>query len=333
MSEISVVSYRPAPQRSAPPALERPDLSVVVPVAERPETLAELFEEYSAPLRQLGRSFEFLFIAPPHFASVLQPLESLIERGEPIHIVQTGRAVGETALLRTAVHQCRAPIVLTLPAYRQVEAESIIALLERVEQGADLVVACRWPRRDAWINRLQSRALHVAIDPLTQGQIHDAACGVRAIRREVLQEIPLYGDFSRFLPLLALHNGFTVTEVHCRQHAHDMRGRVYGPGVYLRRLIDLLGLFFLLRFTEKPLRFFGLVGSAFALSGGVLLFWLLFERIGGESIGGRPLLILSVLLFILGIQSIALGLIGEMIVHFNAARGRSYRIKRGASPG
>ena len=147
----------------------------------------------------------------------------------------------------------------------------------------------------------------------------------------MLREIPLSGDFSRFLPLLALHNGFSVTEVPCQQHPRNMRGRFYGPGVYLRRLIDVLGLFFLLRFTEKPLRFFGLVGSTFAMSGGVLLFWLLFRRIGGESIGGRPLLILSVLLFILGIQSIALGLIGEMIVHFNAARGRIYRIK-GAPP-
>lgn len=333
MSEIGIVSFLPAPQRGAPPALDRPTVSVVVSVAERPEALAELYEEYAAPLRRSGRSFEFIFVAPPYFAAILRPLDSLMERGEPIRVIQTGRAVGETALLRTALLQCRAPLVLTLPAYRQVTADAIDKLLEGVERGADLVVACRWPRHDAWINRLQNRALRLAVDPLTQGRIHDAACGVRAIRREVLQEIPLYGDFSRFLPLLALHNGFSVTEVPCRQHTRDMRGRVYGPGVYLRRLIDLLGLFFLLRFTEKPLRFFGLVGSTFALSGSLLLLWLLFQRIGGQGIGGRPLLILSVLLFILGIQSIALGLIGEMIVHFNAARGRSYRIKRVASPG
>jgi hypothetical protein len=320
------MAFTSVPRRNAFDAAS-PDVSVVVPVTERPDPLVELFEEYAAPLRASGRSFEFLFVSAPYFASIVRPLEALIERGEPIRIIQMGRSVGETALLRTALGQGRSRIVLTLPAYRQVEADAITPLFVRVEQGADLAVACRWPRRDALINRLQSRALHIAIDPLTQGRIHDAACGVRVARRDVLEDIPLYGDFSRFLPLLALHNGFKVEEAPCRQHVRNMRTRVYGPGTYLRRLIDVFGLFFLLRFTEKPLRFFGLVGSAFSLAGGVLLLWLLVQRIGGEGIGGRPLLILSVLLFTLGIQAIALGLIGEMIVHFNAVRGRGYRIK------
>ncbi|HEX5436707.1 MAG TPA: hypothetical protein VFW98_06090 [Gemmatimonadaceae bacterium] len=308
-----------------------PDISVVVTVSERPESLAALYEECAATLRGLGRSFEFIVVAHPYFTALLSPLRGLIEQGEPIQIMQTGRAVGETALLRMALGRCRAPVVLTLPAYRQVAIAEVGTLLERIERGADFVVACRSPRHDALVNRLQSRVLRFIIDPLTQGRIHDVACGVRAIRREVLEQLPLYGDFARFLPLLALHNGYVVEEAPCRQHPSNLRGRVYGPGIYLRRLIDVLGLFFLLRFTEKPLRFFGLIGSVFAFAGGVILLWLLAERIGGEGIGGRPLLILSVLLFILGIQSIALGLIGEMIVHFNAARGRSYRIKSAPS--
>jgi hypothetical protein len=306
---------------------EPPDISVVVTVLERPSSLVELFEEYSAPLRAAGRSFEFVFVAPPYFRSLLASLQHLVDRNEAITRLEAGRSVADTALLRMALGQCRGNIIVTLPAYRQVEADAVESLIERVEQGADFVVARRWPRQDALVNRLQNRILRIAINPLAQGRLHDVACGVRAIRRQVLQDIPLYGDSLRFLPLIALFNGYAVEELPCRQHRGNMRGRVYGPGVYLRRLIDVFGLFFLLRFTEKPLRFFGLVGSVFALSGGALLFWLLLERIGGEAIGGRPLLILGVLLFTVGIQAVALGLIGEMIVHFNAARRKSYRVK------
>lgn len=304
-----------------------PEISIVVLVGERPVPLVELFEEYSAPLRAAKRTFEFVFVAQPHFRKLLASLQPLIDRHESITLIEAGQSVADAALLRMALATCRGGIIVTLPAYRQVEADAIGALIQRVEQGTDFVVARRWPRRDALINRLQNRILRIAIEPLAQGRLHDVACSVRAMRREVLTEIPLYGDSMRFLPLVALFNGFSVEELPCRQHQGDMHGRIYGPGVYLRRLIDVLGLFFLLRFTEKPLRFFGLIGSAFAFSGGVLLLWLLIERIGGEAIGGRPLLILGVLLFTVGIQAVALGLIGEMIVHFNVSRRQSYRVR------
>jgi hypothetical protein len=304
-----------------------PEVSVVVTVTEQPESLVALFEEYSAPLSERGLSFEFIFVTHPFFPRLTEPLAELASSGVPIRIIESGRSVGETALLRMGVEHARGQIVLTLPAYRQVEASALPELLERVQSGADLAVARRWPRRDAWINRVQNRLLHLALGRLAGDRIHDVACGVRAIRRDVLREIPLYGDFFRFLPLLALYNGFTVTEVSSPQHRSNLRARVYHPGVYLRRLIDIFGLFFLLRFTDKPLRFFGLIGSALAGSGAILLIVLFLQRIAGQALAGRPLLLLAVLLFVLGIQAIALGLIGEMIVHFNASRRRAYRLR------
>ena len=170
--------------------------------------------------------------------------------------------------------------------------------------------------------------VHTLIGRLSAGRIHDVASGVQAIRRQVLEETPLYGDFLRFLPLLALREGFSVEELSTSQHSHDVRTRVYRPGVYLRRLIDVLGLFFLLRFTEKPLRFFGLLGSVLSLAGTSLLGLLLAQRLAGQGIADRPLLLLGVLLLVLGVQAIALGLIGEIIVHLHASSRRSYRIAR-----
>ena len=104
--------------------------------------------------------------------------------------------------------------------------------------------------------------------------------------------------------------------------------RLYSPGIYLRRLLDVLGLFFLLRFTEKPLRFFGLLGSALSVAGGAILLVVLVQRLGGQSLADRPLLLLGVLLAVLGVQAIALGLIGEIIVHLHATRRPSYRVSR-----
>ncbi len=301
-------------------------VSVIVPVNERPEPLDELYHEYAAPLRAAGRSYEFVFVAEPYFDGLTTPLRELAAHGEPIRVLVVGQVVGEATLLKLAADHCHAPVVVTLPSYRRVDAGAILPLIERVEGGADVVVARRWPRRDGWVNRMQNRAFHALLRFTASDTLHDIASGVRAMRREVLQEIPLYGDFFRFLPVLAQREGYQVEEVDAAQHPRDVRRRFYSPGVYLRRLLDVFGLYFLLRFTEKPLRFFGLLGSALSLVGGLLLLLLLVQRIGGAGIANRPLLLLGVLLVVLGVQAVALGLIGEIIVHLHAPHRRPYRL-------
>ncbi len=307
-------------------------VSVIVPVSERPEALDELYLEYAVPFKESGLAFEFVFVAEPWYRQLTNTLGGLAARGEPIRVLEVGQTVGEAALLKLAASECRAPIVLTLPSYRRVMASALPELIARVEGGADVAVARRWPRSDSWLNRLQSRLFHLLLRRLTAGRIRDIASGVRAMRRDVLEEMPLYGDFFRFLPLLAMRDGYKVVEVDAAQHPSDVGTRVYAPGIYLRRVIDVFGLFFLLRFTEKPLRFFGLVGAALSMGGGLILLVLLIQRLGGQGIAGRPLLLLGVLLVVLGVQAIALGLIGEIIVHLHAPRRRSYRLARRTEP-
>ena len=304
-----------------------PEVSVIVPVAERPDSLTELYEEYASELTRAGIEHEFLFVLQPWGRDLAAPLAELSQRGAPIRILESGQVAGEAALLKMAATSARGRVVVTLPAYRRVAAEAIPELLTRVNDGADLAVARRWPRRDSWINRAQGRLFHRLLGGLAQGRLHDIACGVSAMPLEVLHQLPLYGDFHRFLPLLALREGHRVEEVNARQHPADVPARLHGPGIYLRRLVDVLGLFFLIRFTEKPLRFFGLVGSLLALVGGAISMALVFQRLQGAPLTDRPLLILGVMLVVLGVQSIALGLIGEMIVHLNAPRRRPYRLR------
>lgn len=316
----------PEPASRLPPAV-----SVLVPVSERPSALERIYTEYSAPLRRGGLAFEFIFIVEPRFQELTLPLEALRKEGEPIQVLQTSHAVGDTGLIRAGAERARYDILVTLPPYPRIEADRLPSVVAPVLEGKAMAVARRWPRRDSWLNRLQNRVFHLLLTSVGGGgQINDVACGVRAIRREVFDVLPFYGDFHRFLPLLALRAGFTVEEVDATQHPGDRQPRLYRPGVYLRRVLDVFGLYFLMRFTDKPLRFFGLVGSGGILMGGAILVVLAVQRIGGQAIADRPLLLLGTLLVILGVQAIALGLVGEVIVHVNDPVRERTRVRSSA---
>jgi hypothetical protein len=307
---------------------DREPVSVIVMVTERPAPLGGLYQEFAAPLKAAGRTFEFVFAVEPWAAELTGPLKDLAAQGEPIRVIETGQALGESALLKLAAAEAVGSIVVTLPAYYRVEAPAILQLVRRVEEGVDLAVARRWPRNDSWVNRLQNRVFHALLPAMGRVRIRDTACGVRATRRELLNELPLYGDFHRFLPLFALRDGYHVEELDVPQHPRDRHGRVYLPSTYARRIIDVLGVFFLIRFTYKPLRFFGLAGIASGLLGVLLLSVLTVQRLAGKGLADRPLLLLGVLLVVMGAQAIALGLIGEIIVHLNAGRTKPYRVRR-----
>ncbi|MFW6088882.1 MAG: hypothetical protein ACODAB_03950 [Gemmatimonadota bacterium] len=303
-----------------------PDVSVIVPVTERPEPLVDIYLEYAGAIADSGRSLEFLFVIEPFWRHTVESLRVLAARGEPIRVIEAGHTVGESILLKLGGARARGSVLVVLPAYHRVVAGAIPELIDAVEQGADLANGRRWPRRDSWVNRLQTRVLHTMVTGLASGQIHDVGSGVRAMRPDVLRDLPLYGDFFRFLPVLALRDGYSVVEIDAEQHPNDARVRVYSPGTYLRRAIDVFGLFFLSRFTYKPLRFFGLIGTMLGAAGGTILFIMFLERLGGQGLADRPMLLLAVLLFTLGVQAVALGLIGEIIVHFNAPGRRPYRV-------
>jgi hypothetical protein len=216
--------------------------------------------------------------------------------------------------------------VLVLPAVPRITAPGIVELIDRVRNGADIAVAAREPRRFDRTGRIRSRLFHFVLGMLTGTTLKDLPCGVRAIRRELFAGVPLYGDLIPYLPLLASRDGYLVEEVSLPQHPGDHTIGLHGVGLHLRKLMDLLNLFFLVRFAERPMRFFGLTGSSTAATGAALLVLVFVQRLGGQPLANRPILVLAVLLLILGVQAIALGLIGEVIVHLNASGRRPYRV-------
>jgi glycosyltransferase involved in cell wall biosynthesis len=301
-------------------------VSVVVPVVERTDDLMAVYHAFARELESRSEDFEFLFVFDGRFAPPPE-LVALSRENEGVRILRFAREFGETAALRIGIEKSRGDLVLTLPAYFQVQPDGVGRLLDAIASGADMAVANRSPRLDSWLNRMQSRAFHRIVGGVTDQQFHDMACGVRAMRRTVAETLPLYGDLHRFIPALALREGFRVDEVPLAQHPSDARIRVYRPGVYFRRLIDIAAFFFLAKFTERPLRFFGLVGSVFLMSGVALSLVLLIQRFEGQGIANRPALLLAVLLVALGVQLIGLGLVGEIIVHLRAPHRRAYRVR------
>jgi glycosyltransferase involved in cell wall biosynthesis len=301
-------------------------ISVIVPVVERADDLLSVYRAFAHALDERRQPYEFLFVFDGRFTP--PPELMTLSRDNPaVKVLRFAREFGETAALRLGIERSRGDLILTLPAYFQVRAEGIGQLLDAVGRGADMAVANRSPRLDSWLNRIQSRAFHSILGGVSQQRFHDMACGVRAMKRSVAEALPLYGDLHRFIPALALREGYQVEEVALAQHPSDARMRVYRPGVYFRRLLDIAAFFFLAKFTEKPLRFFGLVGSMFLAAGGITSLVLLIQRVEGRGIANRPALLLAVLLVALGVQLIGLGLVGEIIVHLRAPHRRAYRVR------
>jgi glycosyltransferase involved in cell wall biosynthesis len=304
------------------------EISVVVPVSERHDDVRELYVDYKKGLTATGRRYELIFVLDGQFPDVFQMLEELREAGEAIQIIILAQSFGEATALSAGFEHATGEVILTLPAYYQVEPSDISKLLDGLA-GQDMAIGRRWPRTDSAFRQLQNQVFHGILNFVADCSFHDIGCGMRAFRREILEEIPLYGDQHRFLPVLAEGRGFSVCEVDVVQSTRDVAPNLYDSGIYLRRILDILTVFFLVKFTKKPLRFFGLIGSATFGVGAVVLVIITVQRLfAGMALAGRPALFLSTLFVVLGVQLFALGLIGELIIFTHARDIREYTIEK-----
>jgi len=303
------------------------ELSVIIPVTERFDPISELFHEYKRGVEATGKEYEFIYVIDGDQPEALSELSKLQET-EKLTIITLAKSFGEATALNAAFSKTSGDIILTLPAYQQIETDDIPSLVSSLED-CDMVLARRWPRRDSLLNRLQNRLFNFLLRLSTDLEIHDAGCSARAFTRNVIEEIQLYGDLHRFFPVMAHRQGFRVIELNVTQSAKDIHQRLYSPGLYVRRLLDLLTIFFLVKFTKKPLRFFGLVGTTLFSLGVISSLYLIAERLFfNVSLADRPALFLSSLLIVLGVQIIAIGLIGEIIIFTHAKEIKEYKIDK-----
>lgn len=303
-------------------------VSVIVPVGDRQTPIAELYAEYKSGLRLLNTPYELIFVLDGPQPAIESTLVQLVAEGEPITVVSLTRYFGEATALMIGFEHSVGSVIITLPAYLQVEGREIGKLVAALGD-ADIAVGYREPRALRWFQRLRQRAFHGLLRFVTRLSFRDLGCNARVLRRKVLEEVHLYGNQQRFLPLLAERQGFRVSEVALRQSKGDRHDDMYRPRTYTRGFLDIFNVFFLVRFTKKPLRFFGMIGVATFSLGIIELLYLVFERIYFHSpLADRPALLLASLLIVLGVQIFALGLLGELIIFTHAGGTKDYQVDR-----
>jgi len=304
------------------------ELSIIIPVGKRHAEATSLYTEYKSGLDALDQSYEIIFVLDGPRERFAEELRALLAKGEQFTVVGLTREFGEATALMAGFEQASGQAIVTLPAYHQIEASEITKLV-RTAETCDVVISRRWPRVGGPFERMRRAFFHGLLGWVTRLQFRDLGCGARAFDRRVLEEIQLYGDQHRFLAVLADRQGFKVREVDVRQSPKDRYDGGYALREYARGLLDIFTIFFLVRFTKRPLRFFGMLGVGTFAIGALLVTWIVVQRlVFGQPLAERPALLLSSLLVVLGLQLFALGLLGELIIFTHARSTKDYQVER-----
>lgn len=304
------------------------DISAIVPVGARRDDVAALLEDYGEALRQASVTFEIICVLSGPCEGLASQLTSLALDRPWLKLIVLARDFGESAALTAGFDEARGRKILTLPAHYQVVPSELGKLIAAGAES-DMAIAVRWPRAGSGLEGWRRNAFHGLLGFITGQRYRDLGCGVRLLTREIAEEIPLYGERHRFYPTLARSRGFKVAEINVSQSPQDVFHGRYRLREYLHRLLDILTLFFLVRFTKKPLRFFGTIGFLVAALGVVFLVMLIVQRLFFEvGLADRPALLLSSLMLVLGVQIFALGLIGELIIFTHARELKEYAVRK-----
>lgn len=307
------------------------DVTVIVPVQSPEAEVLDVTKALGEELDRQGRSWEIIFVFDGVEGQAWESVQRLRERhGSQIKTILFKSPFGESVCLTAGFERANGRYVVTSPQYVQIDPLELGPMLAKLDAGeSDFVIPWRSPRVDPVLNRFQSVFFNWVIRQIIRGQFHDLNCYFRAMKREVLEDISIYGDMYRFLPVMAFRQGFSVSEQKVRHLKEWGKAGFFGLGVYLRRFLDIMGVMFLAKFTLKPLRFFGTLGGIFAAIGGAICAYMAVEKyIYTEPVGDRPLLLLGVLMIVLGVQIIGFGLVGEIIIYSQARNLKEYRIER-----
>ncbi len=292
------------------------DISVVVPLLNEEESLPELTERVVRNLTQFGRTFEILFIDDGSTDKSYDVIRSLKEKYPAIRAIRFRKNFGKSAALSEAFKIVRGKYVITMDADLQDDPDELPNLVRKLEEGFDLVSGWKKIRHDPFSKTIPSRFFNWVTRVMTGIKLHDFNCGLKAYRREVVNDVQIYGELHRYIPVLAKREGYQrITEIIVKHHERKYGYSKFGLSRFIKGFLDLVTVLFLARYIKRPLHFFGSVGF-FVLSIGLgINLYLSVNWFMGVPLGNRPLLFLGVLLVLAGIQIISTGLIGELITH------------------
>lgn len=313
---------------AAPTNREEFDVSVIA-IASNEHVDAELFVSMIDSIREVAHRenlrTEIIVVDDGIGGDFWRCIQILSQRVPNFRALRFRRTFGESVAVRIAVGYSRAPLVVTTTWYLQVAPDALIEVVKTLRNGADFVATRRTKRVDSAVARLQSWAFNRVTTRVTGVQLHDLNCSFRGFKRSIIDRINFHGDLFRFIPILAVSQGFRVEEVPVAHLAERGPSTFLNISLYLRRFLDIFGLFFLMKFTKKPLRFFGLSGFAMFMAGALIAAFAAVRKIVNDiGVLDRPELVLALFLMVLGPIVLSIGLIGEIIIFTQGAQTSDY---------
>jgi glycosyltransferase involved in cell wall biosynthesis len=291
------------------------DLSVAVPVYNEEENVEPLIREINGVLESLGKSYEIVVVDDGSQDCTFAALSKLHGKYPAMKVVRLKRNFGQTAALAAGLAHARGEIVILMDGDGQNDPADIPALLAKLAEGNDLVAGWRFNRRDPFLRRrLPSMIANRLISWTTRVKLHDYGCTLKAMRKDIADNLKLYGEMHRFIPAIAFERGARIAELKVN-HRPRLRGQSkYGITRTLRVVLDLLTVKFMISYSTRPSHVFGPIGILSGLSGFLIAIYLTIQKwVYDLEIGGRPLLLLAILLIFIGFQFVTMGLLGEML--------------------
>lgn len=301
-------------------------ISVIIPLYNEKESLPELYDELVGALDPLTDQAEFIFVDDGSRDGSFEVLRELQASDERIRLIKFRRNFGKSAALSAGFRLAEGDVVVTLDADLQDQPAEIGRLVQRLDEGCDLVSGWKLRRRDPITKRLPSRIFNLVTSWLTGVPLHDINCGLKAYRREVIREIKVYGEMHRYIPVLASYRGFAVAEVPVKHRPRRYGRSKFGASRFLGGFFDLLTVIILNRYSSKPLHIFGIVGVLLFMVGFGIEAYLTVRWLQGMYIEGRPLFMAGILLLIVGVQMVLFGLLAEMIA-YSSRRQDDYSVE------
>ncbi|MBN2356461.1 glycosyltransferase [candidate division KSB1 bacterium] len=305
----------------------RKDLSIIVLAYNQQSLLQDLHRQLKAMLKSFSGRYEIIYVDDGSNDLTWQEMLMIQKTDAMVKIIRLRTTFGEASALDAGVRIASGQILLYFTCRVRINPADLTGLIDKLDQGFDVVIGVRHPRRDSWLNRMVSKLFNGLTNRMTKLHLHDVNSGVLALRRPVLEHVPYYGALNAFLPVLAHRQGYKIAEEKVEQLPGRFQQSVY-PKNYIRRFLDLVSVMFLSKYSKKPLHFLGFLGAVFTLIGaGINIYLFIYRILGIGGIAGKPMLLLGTMLFIIGIQMISIGLLAEMIIFTHANEIKDYNIE------
>jgi glycosyltransferase involved in cell wall biosynthesis len=293
---------------------QKMDLSIVIPVYNEEESVSQLYNKLNETLPGLKLSYEVILIDDGSTDGSYSELQKIHKKNSSYKIIRFRRNFGQTSAMSAGFHYSSGNIIITLDGDLQNDPKDIPAILKKLDEGYDIVSGWRKDRKDKAVSRrFPSIVANKMISKLTGVHLHDYGCTLKAYRKEVIDNIDLYGEMHRYIPAVASRMGVDVAEIPVTHHGRKYGKSKYGISRTIRVILDIITIKFLLSYSQRPIQIFGLLGLLSGTAGFITTLYLIIMRIFfNQSLADRPLFILSIFMIFIGVQLITMGLLAEM---------------------